>query len=199
MLPSDQCLHLIYRHQDSTGNYANPTQTLTSTCLFFQLCHFLCLSQFGTCSHFCGLLVACELYKGILRPVMDSAILLSWVTTSKPTRHLLTWSVQRVATLQKFISELKHNIIAMIMMHFIFCHPPSEKFSDFATFLPFPYCLGIDQNNGLHLCSDLWVLIGIWEHHFPVNVCIWWQGEYSFCREENRVWEAHVSSQNSGW
>lgn len=168
-----------YRHQDSTGNYANPTQTFTSTCLFFQLCHFLCLSQYGTCSHFRGLLVACELYRGILRPVTDSAILLSWVhylVANTPSLYL-TSSKSCYST--KLYLRFKHNIIAMIIMYFISCHPPSEKFSDFATFLPFPYCLGINQNNGLYLCSDLWVLIGfgciISQHMFVL-----WQGEDSF-------------------
>lgn len=142
------------RHQDSTGNYANPTQTFTSTCLFFQLCHFLCLSQYGTCSHFCGLLVVCELYKGILRPVADSAILLSRVHYLKANMPRLYLTNSKSGYSTKLYLRLKRNVIAMIIMHFICCLPPSEKFSDFATFLPFPYCLEINQNNGLYLCSD---------------------------------------------
>lgn len=150
-----------YGHQDSTGNYANPTQTFTSTCLFFQLCHFLCLSQYRTCSHFRGLLAACELYKGILRPVRDSAILLSWAHYLKANMPSLYMTNSKSGYSTKRYLRLKHNMIAMIIMHFISCHHPSEKFSDSATFLPFSYCLGggVSINIMAYICvvnSEFW-------------------------------------------
>ena len=74
MSPSCQCLWLILQTSDiKTLQEIIQTQHKPSfPLLYFYSCVILlCLSQNGTCSLFCSLLVVCELYKGILRPGMD--------------------------------------------------------------------------------------------------------------------------------
>lgn len=140
-------------------------QKLSLPLLCFNSCvSLLCLSQNGTCSLFCGLLVVCEFMRessGHWDPLSSGFPVLATTETALPFSWLISSKSGYPMKLPLRLQQIHHynrgsNAFCVLLSSV-------RKIPLFCT-NPFPYCLGINQNKGLHLCTDrqLWICIYVY-------------------------------------
>lgn len=156
-------VHVIsLRHQDSSGNYTNPTQPSFPFLYFYSCGILLCYlspapAAFSVVSSWCvsssrgpqashGPLPCCFPELSAVEPTASFSCLIS-SKIGYPMKLTLRF---------KQIYHYTHDNNIVLFLHLL-----SEKFPYFTLSFPFTCCLMISQINGLSVCHDLQLLIHV--------------------------------------